>query len=263
MLAVTTRNRLRSVRFCVPMLLARRRIAQQLASQPGLVRYASGVSTPTEFFTLSVWDDRESMQRFMQTGAHEQLMWQFTKWTSSFWGMRWEPGAGSDELGAWDGLRLARLQPNPLPRSPLIAAGLLAPNAPRAGPLGPRPEVSAIEPRASGMFALTARFDGSLAAARALRRRPGASVRQGPDVTGTFAEDPLVRWGIGLDWSPQALGIGLWRDEPGVRAQALNGVTALGASWAMCWQPADYEIGHWDGLRLRQAARRRARKATR
>src|SRR6266581_2461093 len=101
------------------MLLARRRIARQLAHQPGLVRYASGVSTPTEFFTLTVWENRESMQRFMQTGAHEQLMWQFTTWTSSFWGMRWEPGAGSDELGAWDGgLRLARLQPNPLPRSP-------------------------------------------------------------------------------------------------------------------------------------------------
>ncbi len=258
MLAVTTRNRLRSVRFCVPMLLARRQIARQLGNQPGLMRYASGISTPTEFFTLTVWENRESMQRFMQTGAHEQLMWQFTKWTSSFWGMRWEPGTEADEAGAWDGLRLSGREANPRPRSPLIAAGLLPPNTPRAGPLGPRPEVTAVEPRASGMFALTARFKGPMAAARAVRRkaRPGGQAESANDIS-------CVRYGIGLDWSPQALAISLWRDGPDRRARALTEATALGATWAMCWQPADYEIGHWDGLRLRQAARLRTREDAR
>ncbi|HLZ29962.1 MAG TPA: antibiotic biosynthesis monooxygenase [Chloroflexota bacterium] len=254
MLAVTTRNQLRGARFCLPMLLARRRIAQQLASQPGLLRYASGVSTPTEFFTLTVWENREFMQRFMQTGAHEQLMWQFTTWTSSFWGMRWEAGAETDEIGAWDGLRLSNLQANPRPRSPLIAAGLLPPSAPRAGPLGPRPEVTAVEPRASGMFALTARFNGPRAAARAVHRH-WPHGRQAAVADGVSC----VRSGVGVDWSPQALAISLWHDGPDRRARALAEATALGAAWAMCWQPADYEIGHWDGLRLRQAARRRAR----
>lgn len=77
MLAVTTRNRLRSARLCVPMLLARRHIARQLRTQPGLVRYVSGLSSRTDFFTLTVWDSREAMQRFMQTGAHEHFMWRF------------------------------------------------------------------------------------------------------------------------------------------------------------------------------------------
>src|SRR5579859_7263430 len=72
-----------------------------------------------------------------------------------------------------------------------------------------------------------------------------------------------VRSGVGVDWSPQALAISLWRDGPDRRARALAEASALGASWAMCWQPADYEIGHWDGLRLRQAARRRAREDAR
>jgi len=253
-LAVTTRNRLRSVRFCLPMLLARRQIAHQLASQPGLLRYASGISTPTEFFTLTVWENREFMQRFMQTGAHEQLMWRFTTWTSSFWGMRWEAGAETDEFGAWDGLRLSKLQANLRPRSPLITAGLLPPSAPRAGPFGPRPEVTAVEPRASGMFALTARFNGPIAAAHAVHRHwpHGRQAAVAGDVS-------CVRSGVGVDWSPQALAISLWRDGPDRRARALAEATELGASWAMCWQPADYEIGHWDGLRLRQAARRRAR----
>jgi hypothetical protein len=250
MLAVTTRNQLRSVRFCVPMLLARRRIAQQLSTQPGLLRYASGVRTPTEFFTLTVWQNRESMQQFMQTGAHEQLMWHFTRWTSSFWGMRWEPGPGTAEVGAWDGLRLSDLRANTQPRSPLVAAGLLPPNAPRAGPLGPRPEASAVEPRASGVFALTARFKGSVAVARAVR---GCRSLDGA----------TLRSGVGLDWSPQALAIGLGHDEPGAQALALQQVQTEGAVWAMCWQAADYEIGHWDGLRLRQVARRRARAEAR
>src|SRR5579859_9179 len=143
MLAVTTRNRLRSARFCVPMLLARHEIAQQLAHQSGLVRYASGITSPTEFFTLTVWRDRESMQRFMQSGAHERNMWQFTRWTSSFWGMRWEPLA----------------QPTSASVSPLVAAGLLAPHAPLAGPLGPRPERVGVEPRSSGVTCITATFE--------------------------------------------------------------------------------------------------------
>lgn len=242
-LAVTTRNRLRSVRFCVPMLLARRRIARQLADQPGLVRYASAVTNPTEFFTLTVWQDRDSMQRFMQSGAHEQLMWQFTRWTSSFWGMRWEPGEAANEIGTWDGLRLSGLQAQAQPRSPLIAAGLLPATVPRAGALGPRPEVSAVEPRASGVFALTARFEGALAAARGLRSK----------------DDAALRHGVGLDWPAQALAISLWTDAPAARQTAVQQARAAGATWAMCWHPADYEIGHWEGLRLRQAARRRSR----
>lgn len=243
MLAVTTRNCLRSVRFCVPMLRARRLIARQLADQPGLIRYASGVASPTEFFTLTVWENRELMQRFMQTGAHQQLMWQFSRWSSSFWGARWEPAATSDEIGDWAGLRLANLDVDARQPSPLVVAGLLSPSVPRAGPLGPRPETSAVEPRQSGIFVLTARFEGPLPSIRARWPSPPNNAR--------------LRRGVGLDWSPQALSISLWQDRPRVRGRALGEARADGASWAMCWEPADYEIGHWDHLRLRQAARSR------
>jgi antibiotic biosynthesis monooxygenase len=228
MLAVTTRNVLRSARFCVPMLLARREIARQLAHQPGLLRYASGVTSPTEFFTLTVWRDREAMQRFMQSGAHEQNMWQFTRWTTSFWGMRWEPIS----------------QPSAPPVSPLVSAGLLTPAPPLAGPFGPRPERMGAEPRASGVTCVTAIFEGAAAALRA--RKVAAGLRTGRDPR-------VLRWSIGMDLPPRALAICLCQD-----------VTALAeafhvASWVECWQAADYEIGHWNGLRLRQVARRRTR----
>jgi antibiotic biosynthesis monooxygenase len=231
MLAVTTRNRLRSARFCVPMLLARREIAQQLAHQSGLLRYASGITSPTEFFTLTVWRDREAMQRFMQSGAHERHMWHFTRWSSSFWGMRWEP--------------LTETTPRPI--SPLIAAGLLTPHATLAGPLGPRPEGVDVEPRGAGVTCVTAIFEGAVATvrARAAASRLRALQRSDPR---------LLRWGVGLDVPPRGLAITLWEGLPRSCVEILGGAT-----WVGTWQAADYEIGHWDGLRLRQVARRRVR----
>jgi hypothetical protein len=250
MLAVTTRNRLRTPRFCVPMLLARREIARQLSQQPGLIHYASGVASPTEFLTLSVWESRESMQRFMQSGAHERHMWQFTRWTSSFWGMRWEPIPGA-EAGAWSAAPLVQEAPRPTPVSPLVSAGLLPATAPRAGPLGPRRSGGAgIEPRAARIVAVTARFEAVSAGQRAWRTAKRLRIEQ-------HSSGKLVRWSVGLDLPLQALAISLWRDEPNVRENALDLLsTELHANWAMCWQPADYEIGHWDGLRLRNLSRK-------
>jgi hypothetical protein len=245
-LAVTTRNLLRSPRFCVPMLLARRQIARQLALQPWLLRYASGLVSPTEFLTLTVWESRESMQRFMQSGAHERNMWQFTHWTSSFWGMRWEPLR--QERGTWSGMSLSAHSATARPVSPLVSAGLLPASVPRAGPLGPRrSDEPSSEPRAANIVAVTARFDGGSAGLRAWRAANNLRQTQATDAA-------LVRWSVGVDWPSQGLAITLWRDEPHVRDHALG---HLGADWTMCWRPADYEIGHWDGLRLRHLGRQR------
>jgi quinol monooxygenase YgiN len=232
MLAVTTRNVLRSARFSVPMLLARREIARQLADQPGLLRYASGISSPTEFYTLTVWRDREAMQRFMQSGAHERNMWQFTRWTASFWGMRWEPVSARTSA----------------PVSPLVTAGLLPSQASLAGPLGPRPERASIEPSGSGVTCVTAVFEG---AAAALHLRSAASKLR----TLQRSDPGLLRWSVGVDLPPRrGIAICLCREASDAVDEAL-----CNARWRTSWWAADYEIGHWDGLRLRQVARRRAR----
>jgi hypothetical protein len=229
-LAVTTRNVLRSTRFCVPMLLARFEIARQLAHQPGLLRYSSGLSSPTEFLTFTVWRHREAMQRFMQTGAHQRHMWQFTRWTASFWGMRWEP--------------MSEIRSAPV--SPLVAVGLLAAESPLAGPLGPRLERARVEPRASGVTCVTAVFDGVAGAVQTRKLAQALRARQ--------RKDPkLLRWSVGIDLPPRGMAIVLWRDECDTTEMFED------ASWVMRWQAADYEIGHWDGLRLRQVARRRLR----
>ncbi len=59
MLAVTTRNKLHHWRFCLPMLRARRYVREQLATTPGLIRYVSAVASPTEFLTMTVWENRQ------------------------------------------------------------------------------------------------------------------------------------------------------------------------------------------------------------
>lgn len=255
MLAVTTRNQLHSARFCVPMLRARLLIARQLASTPGLVRYASGVASPTEFHTLTVWEDKSAMQAFMRSGAHERFMWLFSRWTKSFWGMRWEPS--DDEIGAWDGLRLAGFAVKPRALSPLVVAGLLPPDPPRAGPTGPRPASGAVEPRLCNLFGATARFAG--ASALSALRSIGRGLRQEAG-----RNEQLVRWAVGLDLPAQILVTTLWLDSFRARRRAMQLLGHdLGADWGIVWQPSDYEIGHWDGLRLRQAARQTTRQADR
>src|SRR5579863_293685 len=107
MLAVTTRNKLRSWHFSVPMMRAQRYVREQLMATPGLIRYTSAIASPTEFLTMTVWENRQAMFNFMSSGAHQEFMWMFSRWSASFWSMRWIPTDAED--GAWDGLSLKNL----------------------------------------------------------------------------------------------------------------------------------------------------------
>lgn len=117
LVVVTTHSRLRSVRFFPAMRLASSRIGRQLDHTDGVVRWASIVAGPTEFWTISVWRSRHAMQEFMRSGAHGAVMWQFSRWLRSFWFMRWRPGPR--ELGAWAGASLAG---RPAPDSQPVAS---------------------------------------------------------------------------------------------------------------------------------------------
>src|SRR5262249_47025550 len=149
MLAVVTRNELHSWRFCLPMLRARRSIREQLAATPGLIRQVTAVASPTEFFTLTVWESRQAMFNFMSAGAHESFMWMFARWSASFWSVRWLPTTA--EFGTWDGLSLASL---------VTANGQAweppqTPSLPLSGRSGSTPGSHFADPRQSGVFATT------------------------------------------------------------------------------------------------------------
>src|SRR5262245_54916107 len=149
MLAVVTRNKLHSWRFCLPMLRARRSIMEQLAATPGLIRQVTAVASPTEFFTLTVWESRQAMFNFMSAGAHESFLWMFARWSASFWSVRWLPTTA--ELGTWDGLSLAGL----------ITADQQAweppqtPSLPISGRSGSAPGAHFADPGQTGVFSTT------------------------------------------------------------------------------------------------------------
>lgn len=254
MLAVTTRNKLHSIRFSLPMLRARRYVSAQLATTLGLIRYVSAIASPTEFLTLTVWENRQVMFNFMNSDAHRRFMWMFTRWSASFWSMRWMPTTA--EEGAWNGLSLADLVE---PEDQLWHAA--HPQVPQL-PLPERGSARTIgrrftDPSASGVYAITTLVEATnpvylwnlLGATRELRHE---------------ADHPqLLRWSVGIINPRRFLVLTLWRDapSPGGPAEAVCVLRQrLGASWTMCWTAGEYEIGHWNGLRLRQLASARTRK---
>ncbi len=238
---MTTRNKLKSVRFLVPMLTARRRVREQLREQGrstrGLIRWADAIASPTEFFTLTLWANKQLMFNFMSSEAHREMMWMFTRWSDEFWSMRW--ACSECEVGAWNGLQVSRLKnkaydqraQTPIPE---IARG------PRAGP---------IDPSSCPVTAITAhvRVRTPLALWQLLqtwrRLRQHASSTQPPS---------LLRWAMGFIEADQYLLVTLWKDSDGSVLSRL--AEELRGAWLMAWQPGDYEIGHWDGLKLRQLA---------
>jgi hypothetical protein len=254
MLAVTTRNKLRSSRFCLPMMRARRSISEQLSRTPGLIRYVSAIASPTEFLTLTVWENRQAMFNFMNSDAHRRFMWMFTRWSDSFWSMRWVPT--TIEEGTWEKLSLSSMVG---PDGQLLSAAL-----PKAPPL-PLPEQPkrrvpgsrVVDPSGSGVYIITALVEAaSPGRLWALLRTVEELRRQGE-----ADHSLLLRWSVGVVRPPRFLVLSLWHDSPQGPVDALDVLRQrLHTSWIMCWTAGEYEIGHWNGLRLRQLASARSRQ---
>ena len=258
--AFTTRSRLKGPWFFPAMMLATRRIRRQLQDSPDVVRWASVVASPTEFWTITVWRTRHDMHEFAASGAHDDIMWRFSKWLESFWLMRWHPGP--IEHGTWNGLSLAQPQLE-------VATGTAVgrPDLQEALEYLPRLRAS-IDARGRATYEASPavrRQRAEVAGARAvvvhthstgLRRRRGlralrrlrASLRQDPD---------LLRAAVGFGSSGNAYMLTVWRNHHASRrfldSPRLADVLARweGASWTNEWLPEN-EFGHWDGLRLRR-----------
>lgn len=262
-LAVTTRSRLRSVRFFPSMFVASLRVRRQLARTPGCLRWASVIAGPREFWTITVWASRDEMLEFMRSDAHEDIMWRFGKWLDSFWLTRWRPT--TDERGAWKDLAMApparpetRRSQSPEAQAALEAALDAMPNLKASvGPDGApcyenspfaRRQRRAVTGGAGLVLRIEAPHRRQAVAARADSRTLAARLRAAPDVL------RVVR-GVGRarEWYVMAI----MRDEAACSAFLDDEVHERLAArwgqgyWAMRWEPAN-EFGHWDGLRLRK-----------
>jgi hypothetical protein len=233
---VTTRSGLRGVRFFPAMVLATVRVRRQLARTPGVVRWASVLGGPTEFWTITVWRSRHEMQEFMRSGAHGELMWLFARWLRSFWLMRWGPGAA--RIGSWDGFAIACGEGSSAHRRvPFVVDDVRRPRADLS------PAGGAVVRIRTSAFGLP----------RALRelRHLRAELRSDPR---------LLRLALGIAKPGELYLFAVWREReaaaalvqsPWVRAAAARWGEGF---WAQEWLPEN-EFGHWDGLRVRTAPR--------
>lgn len=271
LLVVTTRSRLSSVRFLPGMLLATRRIRRQLAVTDGVVRWASVITGPTEFWTITVWRSRHAMQEFMRSGEHGRIMWQVGRWLASFWLLR--SRVGSSELGAWDGLVLRDdgvVEDDPdlarpisddddaAVRQEVLAGvpGLLSAIGPDGAPhYDSSPAVLRARARLRGTSGLLVRVGGNRAAALpatlALRR-----------LARRLRADPAVlRAVVGVGRPGEVCLLALWRTPDGADRAVLESEDLRAARarwgerlWTGTWLP-EGEFGTWDGLRLRSLRR--------
>ena len=239
--AVTTRSRLRGLRFLPPMVIATLRIRRQLARTEGVVRWASIVAGPHEFWTLTVWSSRHAMQEFMRSDAHGEVMWRVARWLRSFWLMRWQPGAR--ELGTWDGFALAQPERNAR-RDELLD---------RLAELGADGDVRAPGARAargSGVVVRLPLRPRALLALLALRSTLQRDERLLRIALGLGNRRDLYLFAV---WSDPAVADEVVAGEWARRAAARHG----GGLWIHEWRP-ESELGHWDGLRVRVKTRPRA-----
>ena len=259
---VTTRSRLRSPWFFPHMLIGTLRIRRQLERTGNVIRWASIIAGPTEFWTITVWRSRHDMQEFMRSGAHDDIMWMFSKWLKSFWLMRWSPGPV--EVGQWKDLCMAR----PEPQYPSD---------------GPRPEAleRALEhlPKLRSVMSDegAVNYDTTLYAKRRRAEVSGAGggfvhVSTSPARTGQAlmalrrlerearGDLSYIKGVGGFSRLGQVYLLTVWSDRSGTRRMLQSPQVAklkerFPGTWANEWFPEN-EFGHWDGLRLRRTRTR-------
>jgi heme-degrading monooxygenase HmoA len=259
LLLVTTRSRLRSVRFLPLVLAANRRIRRQLASTDGIVRFASLVAGPTEVWSVTVWRSRHAMQEFMRSGEHGRVLWQIGEVLSSFWLLR--SRFSSHQIGTWDGMVMPvapRCTTTPAPAEAALTDEVLA-GIPLLREAAGRDGAASYD-RSPPLSQERRRVEG---AAGALVRVAGPPVRVLHARVALRcladwlqADEDLLRVVAGFGRRDEVFLLALWRDRAGpdrllgspwvheARKRWGDGL------WVAGWLP-EHEFGTWDGLRVR------------
>lgn len=242
MFAITTRNKLRSQRYAVNMIWAWRHVRRQLARTPGMLAYTTGIATPTEFFTLTLWQREIDMFLFMSSDAHRDMMWNFRDWTQSFWSMRWN--AARAEVGAWNGRVFATLNDERPVGPTRLWPGYLdhGQASERLKPLL-RNITRPSDPAPLDFDAVIGRIAVHSPADLIRVRRTLRPWARKPEVA-RF----VLATGLG-----DYLVLAVWKGTAAAATTALMAdiATHLPGGWAMRFAATDFEIGHWDRLRFR------------
>lgn len=259
---VTTRSRLRGPWFFPHMLIGTLRIRRQLNETGNVVQWASIIAGPTEFWTITVWRSRNDMHEFMRSGAHDDIMWSFSKWLTSFWLMRWRPGP--EELGEWKGLSMAQPEPQypsdgPRPEAleralehlPKLRSAMSDEGAANYETTQyARRRRAEVRGAGGGVIHVATSPARTIEAIVALRRFE-REARDDPD---------YLKGVVGFSRLGQLYLLTVWKDLAGTRRmlrspQLRELRKRFPDVWANEWFPEN-EFGHWDGLRLRRTRSR-------
>jgi len=225
------------------MIFAWSRIRKQLSRTPGMLAYTTGMANLTEFYTLTLWEKEIDMTLFMASDDHRDMMWNVRHWSDSFWSMRWNPTV--DEVGAWCGKAYAGDIVTEPVKPTYVGPGYLNPSE---LPESLRSVLSNItrksEPDTLEVNALIGMVPTrSLSKVHHLRRTLQAW-RSSPDVL--YFKNSL---GLG-----ECLLIVVWKEGGERQSRALMQALKeqFSEAWAMRFHATDFEIGHWDQIRLRE-----------
>lgn len=94
-----TRLRVRSIRFMPLFAYYAVRSNQQVKKAPGFLRGSLLPDRSWTFWTMTAWDDRESMRRYMTTGAHKTAMPHLMHWCDEASVAHWEQA--DEALPSW------------------------------------------------------------------------------------------------------------------------------------------------------------------
>lgn len=243
MFAITTRNKLRSRRHALSMILAWRRIRQQLARTPGMLAYTTGMASLTEFYTLTLWEKEIDMTLFMASDDHREMMWNVRHWSDSFWSMRWNPTV--DEVGSWDGRTYAG-DVEAAPAKPrYVGPGYLDPSeVPENLRSVLRNITRQSEPETLAVNAVIGLIPTRTPLKLHLLRQTLHPWRSSRNVL-------YFKLGIGLG---ECLVLVVWKKDGDSQARKLMQALTdqFGEAWAMRFHATDFEIGHWNQIRFRE-----------
>jgi hypothetical protein len=85
-----TRLRIRSFRFVPLFLVDAFRSRRQVKKAPGFQQGALLADRSWTFWTMTAWDNQESMRQFMTTGAHKKAMPRLLHWCDEACVAHWE-----------------------------------------------------------------------------------------------------------------------------------------------------------------------------
>jgi heme-degrading monooxygenase HmoA len=95
-----TRLRIRSLRFMPGFALSAMRIVSQVKSAAGFQDGSLLTDRSLTFWTMTAWDNEESMRRYMTAGAHMKAMPKLMDWCDEASMVHWEQSEAA--LPSWE-----------------------------------------------------------------------------------------------------------------------------------------------------------------